>query len=106
MQQWRASHLVRPAEQHGAEAAATRAEACWTVGSMGRCRVHLREADVHLPFLLRIASVPDEVLGNLVVNGKTSAAKMELEEDDELGVTEEELAAEAEAVPQMMKHAQ
>eukprot|EP00965_Chrysotila_dentata_P024439 809129-Pleurochrysis_carterae.AAC.1 len=30
---------------------------------------------------------------------------MDLEEDDELAVTEEELAAEAEAVPQMMEHA-
>eukprot|EP00965_Chrysotila_dentata_P065465 2169615-Pleurochrysis_carterae.AAC.1 len=31
----------------------------------------LREADVHLPFLLRIASVPDDVQGELVQNKKT-----------------------------------
>eukprot|EP00965_Chrysotila_dentata_P155066 5123699-Pleurochrysis_carterae.AAC.1 len=56
----------------------------------------LREADVHLPFLLRVASVPDDVLGDLSVNQKTGAAENNLEEDDELGVTDKELAAEAE----------
>eukprot|EP00965_Chrysotila_dentata_P121719 4023803-Pleurochrysis_carterae.AAC.2 len=65
----------------------------------------LHEADVHVPFLLRIASVLHEVLGELYVNERTGAAEMELEEDDELDVTEEELAAEADEVPQMMEHA-
>eukprot|EP00965_Chrysotila_dentata_P105488 3483993-Pleurochrysis_carterae.AAC.2 len=50
----------------------------------------VREADVHLPFLLCIASVPDEVLGELVQNKKKGIAEIELEEDDELAVTNEE----------------
>eukprot|EP00965_Chrysotila_dentata_P171044 5644667-Pleurochrysis_carterae.AAC.1 len=52
----------------------------------------LREADVLLPFLRRIALVPEEVLGDLVQNDKTGASEMELEENDELVVTEEALA--------------
>eukprot|EP00965_Chrysotila_dentata_P006173 201596-Pleurochrysis_carterae.AAC.1 len=65
----------------------------------------LREADIHLPFLLRIAAVPDEVLGDLVQNTRTSAAEIEFDEDEELAVTADELAQESSELPQMMEHA-
>jgi len=61
---------------------------------------------VHVPFLLRTAAVPDNVLGELVVNNMTGAAEMELKEDEELGVTDEDFAAEAMELPQMMQHAE
>eukprot|EP00965_Chrysotila_dentata_P245815 6206789-Pleurochrysis_carterae.AAC.10 len=46
-----------------------------------------------------------QLCGGLAASSSTCAAKMELEKDAELGVTDDELAAETKKVPQMMKHA-
>ena len=87
----------------------------------------LKEAHIHLPFLLRVANAPPDLIGGMVdapTDGEclficsahdasltpapfaSGDGAFELEEDDELNVTEEELAAEEEEVPQMMAHAQ
>eukprot|EP00965_Chrysotila_dentata_P081733 2698262-Pleurochrysis_carterae.AAC.1 len=65
----------------------------------------LREAAVHLPFLLRVAAVPDGVFGNLVENETTGVVEVELAEDEELEVTVAELEQEEQEEPQMLEHA-
>ena len=68
----------------------------------------VQTADMHLPFLLRIASCPaeltDEIAAELVID---DSGAIGLDEDDEeLQPTEEELAAEEELQPDMMKSAE
>lgn len=81
----------------------------------------LAEAHEHLPFLLRIAACPPEVLDEAM--GSTAGERRpaypcqsrcplnicalagEVEEDDELGVTDDEIAAEAAEEADMMTHA-
>ena len=68
----------------------------------------LQTADLHLPFLLRIASCPaeltDEIAEELEIDDDGNIG---LDEDDEeLQPTEEELAAEEELLPDMMQSAE
>eukprot|EP00965_Chrysotila_dentata_P059368 1969947-Pleurochrysis_carterae.AAC.3 len=51
----------------------------------------LREAAVHLLFIVHVAAVPDSVFGTLVENQATGEAEIELMEDDKLEPTAEEL---------------
>eukprot|EP00965_Chrysotila_dentata_P215931 6189078-Pleurochrysis_carterae.AAC.1 len=66
----------------------------------------LREAAVHLLFILRVAAVPDGLSGDeLLENPTTGAMEMELENDDELGVTANELEQEEQDDPHVFEHA-
>ena len=63
----------------------------------------LAESHIHLPFLLRVAAAPPDLVEDVAdVNGE---GEIELEEDDDLNVTAEELAAEEREEPDMMKAA-
>lgn len=70
----------------------------------------LKEADIHLPLLLRIAAAPADMDADMasMVN---DAGELELEEDEELnlgdheGVTEEDLQQEEQEEPAMMEAA-
>ena len=75
---------------------------CWIGREVKR---FLQEAHMHLPFMLRIANAPIDVLeGDAAeLDGADGAG---YDEDDEYAPTDEELAAEADEEPQMVKHAQ
>lgn len=53
----------------------------------------IKEADIHLPFLLRIAAAPADMDADMA-NMVNQAGELELEEDDELNVADQDLATE------------
>ena len=67
----------------------------------------LELGDVHIPFLLRVAAAPAEILAGAHAPPVNDAGEIELddEDDDEDQPTEEELQAEEAAEPEMMKAA-
>ena len=67
-------------------------------------RRFLTEAHKHLPFLLRLANAPMEVLPESVQHGESGPESMDFD-DDEFAPTEEEIAAEEREEPDMMRHA-
>jgi hypothetical protein len=68
-------------------------------------RRFLTEAHLHLPFLLRLAAAPMEVLPESVQHGESGPESMDFD-DDEFAPTEEEIAAEERAEPEMMRHSE
>ena len=64
----------------------------------------IMEAYIHLPFLLRIAAAPPDLIPELAASLNV-AGEMEMEDDDEYAPTPEEIAQEEEEEPLMMKNA-
>ena len=67
-------------------------------------RRFLTEAHKHLPFLLRLANAPMEVIPESVQHGEQGPESMNFD-DDEFAPTKEEIAAEEREEPEMMRHA-
>ena len=64
----------------------------------------LDEADLHLPFLLRVASAPVDCIPEMA-ESRNADGEMELDDDDEYTPTAEEIEEEEAEEPQMMKDA-
>ena len=67
----------------------------------------LEQGAVHLPFLLRVAAAPAEIISGAQAPPVNDAGEIELDDEDEEDdqPTEEEIQAEEETEPTMMKHA-
>jgi hypothetical protein len=68
-------------------------------------KAFIESAQSHLPFLLRMASCPPDILDDEIATCVNDQGEIELDDDDDLEVTEEMLEAEEAEEPQMMQHA-
>ena len=74
---------------------------CWIGREVKR---FLQEAHIHLPFLLRVASAPIDVLDG-DEPAEEEGAGIEYDDEDPYAPTEEEIAAEEDEEPLMVRHA-
>lgn len=68
-------------------------------------KAFIESAQSHLPFLLRMASCPPDILDDEIATCVNNQGEIELDDDDDLEVTEEMLEAEEAEESQMMQHA-